>query len=273
MKEAALNAAGFVRRHWKELLSLLVLGIMVLFLMGALQSCSSMFGGITSSVLSTTYLSEDTEMIAANANYSAKEAELQYEMDNFESLHPGFDEYRYHVDGIYHDSHELTAYLSAKYGTYTAGSVQAELQRIFDLQYKLDNRETVKVRYRTETYMDENGDIHTVRVPYNYYIVTVMLVNNGIDSIAQSELTPEQLDTYRIYHETLGNMPLLFGGGSVDSSPSADLSGVHFVNGTHPGNPVVVDIAKSQVGNVGGYPYWNWYGFDGRVEWCACFVS
>ena len=35
----------------------------------------------------------------------------------------------------------------------------------------------------------------------------------------------------------------------------------------------VVDIAKSQVGNVNGQPYWSWYGFDSRVEWCACFVS
>ena len=29
----------------------------------------------------------------------------------------------------------------------------------------------------------------------------------------------------------------------------------------------------TQLGNVGGQPYWSWYGFDGRVEWCACFVS
>ena len=34
-----------------------------------------------------------------------------------------------------------------------------------------------------------------------------------------------------------------------------------------------VELAKRQVGNVGGYPYWSWYGFDSRVEWCACFVS
>ena len=34
-----------------------------------------------------------------------------------------------------------------------------------------------------------------------------------------------------------------------------------------------MDIAKSQVGNVGGQPFWSWYGFNSRVEWCACFVS
>ena len=35
----------------------------------------------------------------------------------------------------------------------------------------------------------------------------------------------------------------------------------------------LVSVALSQVGNVGGQPYWSWYGFDSRVEWCACFVS
>ena len=39
------------------------------------------------------------------------------------------------------------------------------------------------------------------------------------------------------------------------------------------GSSDIVEVAASQIGNVGGQPYWSWYGFDGRVEWCACFVS
>lgn len=39
------------------------------------------------------------------------------------------------------------------------------------------------------------------------------------------------------------------------------------------GNQAIVEVALTQVGNRGGQPYWSWYGFDGRVEWCACFVS
>ena len=39
------------------------------------------------------------------------------------------------------------------------------------------------------------------------------------------------------------------------------------------GSPNMVQIALEQVGNVGGEPYWSWYGFTSRVEWCACFVS
>lgn len=39
------------------------------------------------------------------------------------------------------------------------------------------------------------------------------------------------------------------------------------------GNQTIVQVALSQEGNVGGQPYWSWYEFDSRVEWCACFVS
>ena len=43
--------------------------------------------------------------------------------------------------------------------------------------------------------------------------------------------------------------------------------------GIHSGDGEIVAVALSQIGNVGGQPYWSWYGFDSRVEWCACFVS
>ena len=39
------------------------------------------------------------------------------------------------------------------------------------------------------------------------------------------------------------------------------------------GNQAIVEVALTQLGNEGGEPYWSWYGFDSRVEWCACFVS
>lgn len=39
------------------------------------------------------------------------------------------------------------------------------------------------------------------------------------------------------------------------------------------GNQAIVEVALTQIGNEGGEPYWSWYGFDSRVEWCACFVS
>ncbi|MEY8392737.1 lysozyme family protein [Lachnospiraceae bacterium 45-W7] len=42
---------------------------------------------------------------------------------------------------------------------------------------------------------------------------------------------------------------------------------------TSGGNQAIVEVALTQLGNEGGQTYWSWYGFNGRVEWCACFVS
>ncbi|WP_279006376.1 lysozyme family protein, partial [Thomasclavelia cocleata] len=47
----------------------------------------------------------------------------------------------------------------------------------------------------------------------------------------------------------------------------------HVIRYYHFGNSDIVIVAKTQVGNIGGKPYWKWYGFNTRVEWCACFVS
>ncbi len=134
--------------------------------------------------------------------------------------------------------------------------------------------EEVEIRYRTETSTDpETGETTSEEVPYEYYILNVKLTSKPISAVASELLTPEQMEMYQVYRQTMGNKPLLFGGGSPDMSNSEDLTGVQFVNGTRPGNPQLVELAKRQVGNVGGYPYWSWYGFDSRVEWCACFVS
>ena len=273
VKEKAQQAGAYVMRHKKGFGIALGLFLIVCLLLNTMSSCSMMAQSIGSAISGTTYPSDDPELVAVEADYAAKEAALQSEIDNIESSHPGYDEYRYDLDMIGHDPHELAAYLSAVLQGYTRASAQAELERIFAAQYQLTLTEEVEVRYRTETRTDSEGNSYTVEVPYNYYILNVTLTSKPISSVASELLTPDQLEMYQVYRQTLGNKPLIFGGGSSDTSDSESLAGVEFVNGTRPGNQAVVDIAKSQVGNVGGQPYWSWYGFNSRVEWCACFVS
>ena len=273
VKEKAQQAGAYVMRHKKGFGIALGLFLIVCLLLNTMSSCSMMAQSIGSMISGTTYPSDDPELVAVEANYAAKEAALQAEIDNIESSHPGYDEYRYDLDMIGHDPHELAAYLSAVLQGYTQASAQAELDRVFAAQYELTLTEEVEVRYRTETRTDSEGNEYDVEVPYNYYILNVTLTSKPISSVALELLTPDQLEMYQVYRQTLGNKPLIFGGGSADTSDSESLAGVEFVNGTRPGNQAVVDIAKSQVGNVGGQPYWSWYGFNSRVEWCACFVS
>lgn len=103
------------------------------------------------------------------------------------------------------------------------------------MQYTLTLTEEVEIRYRTETSTDpETGETTTEQVPYEYYILHVSLTNRDIATIAPEVLTAEQLQMFRVYLETSGNKPLLFGGGSAYTSAPEDLSGVQFVNGTRP---------------------------------------
>ena len=284
--EETKKAIAFVGRHPAGIC--IAVGALLLFIMisSALSSCGAMFSGMINGIVGTSYTSEDADLVAVENNYAALETDLQRRIDNIERDNPGYDEYRYDLDSIGHNPHELASYLTALLQTYTPATAQAEIQRIFSLQYTLTLTEEVEVRHRTETRTGTRtvtdpvtGATSTetyeyeVEVAYNYYILNVKLENKPISDLAPGLLTPEQLEMFRVYLETSGNKPLIFGGGSPDTNPSEDLSGVQLVNGTRPGNTAVVDRAKSQVGNVGGQPYWSWYGFNSRVEWCACFVS
>ena len=272
--EETKKAIAFVGRHPAGVCIAVAALLLFIMVSAGLSSCGSMFSGLMNGILGTSYTSEDSDLVATENNYAAKENELQQQIDNIESTHPGYDEYRYDLDSIGHNPHELASYLTALLQTYTPQSAQAELNRVFAMQYTLTLTEETEIRYRTETSTDpETGETTTEEVPYEYHILNVKLTNKPISEIAEELLTPQQLEMYRVYLETSGNKPLIFGGGSPDMGASEDLSGVQLTNGTRPGNTAVVDLAKRQVGNVGGRPFWSWYGFNSRVEWCACFVS
>lgn len=265
VKEKAQQAGAFIMRHKKGFLLVGAIFLLICLLLNTMSSCSMMAQSIGSAISGSTYPSDDPELVAVEADYAARETALQAEIDNIESSHPGYDEYRYDLDMIGHDPHELAAFLSAVLQGYTQSSAQGELERVFSAQYTLTLTEEIQIR----TYTDEDGDTHE----YEYRILHVKLESRPISSLATELLTPEQLEMYQVYRQTLGNKPLIFGGGSTNTSESESLDGVEFVNGTRPGNPELVELAKRQVGNVGGQPYWSWYGFNSRVEWCACFVS
>ena len=265
VKEKVQQAGAFIMRHKKGFLLVGAIFLLICLLLNTMSSCSMMAQSIGSAISGSTYPSDDPELVAVEADYAARETALQAEIDNIESSHPGYDEYRYDLDMIGHDPHELAAFLSAVLQGYTQSSAQGELERVFSAQYTLTLTEEIQIR----TYTDEDGDTHE----YEYRILHVKLESRPISSLATELLTPEQLEMYQVYRQTLGNKPLIFGGGSTNTSDSESLDGVEFVNGTRPGNPELVELAKRQVGNVGGQPYWSWYGFNSRVEWCACFVS
>ena len=211
-KEAAKKSLVFIKKHSKVILLVVGIGACVGLLFGGMSSCSVMGGSGVGGVFLSSYLSEDADMLAAEAAYADMEAELQYELDNYESLHPGYDEYRFELDTIGHDPYVLISILSAFHeGLFTIDEVKSELQTLFDRQYTLTQTVTVEVRYRTETRTDSEGNEYDVEVPYNYYICTVTLENFDLSHLPVYIMDEEQLSLYATYMSTLGNRPDLFG--------------------------------------------------------------
>ena len=152
------RATFFVVRHWKGCLIVGGIAFIVLLLFGGLSSCSLFGGNSGSGLIASSYLSEDADILGAEAAYSDMEAELQDMLDNIESEYPGYDEYRVNADEIEHDPYVLISILSALHeGVFTLDEAQSTLEMLFEKQYILTVEEEVQVRYRTETRTDSEG--------------------------------------------------------------------------------------------------------------------
>ena len=191
-------------------------GIALLVLLGAGISSCSMLTSTGSTVIASSYLSEDDAMLGAEAQYCQMEQELQSYLDNYEGTHD-YDEYHFDLDDIEHDPYVLISILSALHeGEFTLDEVQGTLQMLFEKQYILTEEVIVETRYRTETdtWTDADGNTHTetYRVPYDYYICNVKLENFNLSHVPVYIMSEEQLGMYATYMATLGNRPDLFPG-------------------------------------------------------------
>lgn len=208
--EAAKKAGEFIARHKKVFLIIGGIGLVLVLLLGLLQSCSSMFGGGVSNIVASSYLSEDADLLAAEAAYCAKEDELRRYLDTYEQTHD-YDEYHYDLDEIEHDPYVLLSILSALHeGQFTIDQVQDDFQMLFDKQYILTETVTTETRYRTETRTDSEGNEYEVDVPYTYYICTVELENFDLSHVPVYIMDTETLSMYAMYMSTLGNRSDLF---------------------------------------------------------------
>lgn len=98
---------------------------------------------------------------------------------------------------------------------------------------------------------------------------------NRLSNIPAGDRTEEEknkLEDLKTYYEVYRELTTLVAQQHGGGLTMSDLSNVNFVQGTRKGNQAVVDLALSQVGQTGGQPYWSYYGFGSRVEWCGCFV-
>lgn len=105
--------------------------------------------------------------------------------------------------------------------------------------------------------------------------------DDGNGNIVETETTVSQTYLYiTVSHKTAEEMAAQYGFNEEQKEQLAELLAEEnrslwsaVLYGIYTEDGAIVSVALSQAGNVGGEPYWSWYGFSGRVEWCACFVS
>ena len=237
--EKAKQAVEFVRTHPKGVIIASAIVLVLLIFTSLISSCSVMLEGMLGGIGASTYQSNEEDMLEAEEAYRAMEEELQYTLDNYEFLYPGYDEYRITGEVSGHDPYMLTSILSAMYVKYTIEDVHDTLERIFSLQYRLEER----VR---------RG------------VCTVKLTVKPMEEIARTILTDEQYERYKLYMETKGNYPELF-----DSIDSPQTQAVH-------GDMIVADAftkVKAEAEKLLGYPY-VWGGSSPETSFdCSGFVS
>ena len=211
---AVNGIANFAKSNAHVLLIVDVFLLLLLLVMSAFSSCSILFSGTTQVSGQTIYTAEDRDIRGAETDYKKLEKELDKKIKRTPTDHPGYDEYRYHLDAIEHDPWQLTSFLTTLYDDYTRSEVQAKLKETFAKQYKLTTWVEVQTRYRTVVMIDIfTGIPYTVQVPYEYRIFHTKLVNKGLEVVIREELDNDQWKRYEIFQDTLGGRPYLFNGG------------------------------------------------------------
>lgn len=162
-KDAAITSAQKFTEKAKDAVKMIVaqnrgifatvaiFGLIFVLIAASFTSCSASLQGASSAIISTSYSSTDEDIYAAENAYRALEEALNTQINQMESTHPDYDEYRYQIDEIGHNPYQLISYLTVKYGGFTYDEVAEEIESIFRQQYGITTDSTRETVTETKT--------------------------------------------------------------------------------------------------------------------------
>ena len=238
-EKAKKAAQSFFSEHKGAIIGVAAAGIIFALIGVSMSSVASLVHGGGTTVISTTYVSTDEDIYAAENAYCALEDGLNSQVYALQTSHPGYDDYEYQIDEIEHNPYHLISYLQVKFGGFTYNDeVKAEINRLFRQQYSLSLSTGSEMRTRTETvivteevYDPTTGLTSIVETPveqeveYEHRTQYAVLTNHYFDLVARANMTDEEIVLYDALNKTYGNRPYLF---DLTSASGVGSAGIHF---------------------------------------------